>query len=106
MENDVRRSCVDCGVVNCDVQNKSYPPFCLTTHMDKTVKNEAMKEYTGENRKVMQTAAKVEYDGYCVWTRVQETVEFMKRMGYHKIGIATCVGLIQETRELDRKSVV
>ncbi len=100
MENDVRRSCVDCGVVNCDVQNKSYPPFCLTTHMDKTVKNEAMKEYTGENRKVMQTAAKVEYDGYCVWTRVQETVEFMKRMGYHKIGIATCVGLIQETREL------
>ncbi len=102
MENDVRRSCVDCGVVNCDVQNKSYPPFCLTTHMDKTVKNEAMKEYTGENRKVMQTAAKVEYDGYCVWTRVQETVEFMKRMGYHKIGIATCVGLIQETRELTK----
>ena len=102
MENDVRRSCVDCGVVNCDVQNKSYPPFCLTTHMDKTVKNEAMKKYTGENRKVMQTAAKVEYDGYCVWTRVQETVEFMKRMGYHKIGIATCVGLIQETRELTK----
>lgn len=71
-------------------------------HMDKTVKNEAMKKYTGENRKVMQTAAKVEYDGYCVWTRVQETVEFMKRMGYHKIGIATCVGLIQETRELTK----
>ena len=102
MENDVRRSCVDCGVVNCDVQNKAYPPFCLTTHMDKTVKNEAMKKYTGENRKVMQTATKVEYDGYCVWTRVQETVEFMKRMGYHKIGIATCVGLIQETRELTK----
>ncbi len=102
MENEVKRSCVDCGVVNCDVQNKTYPPFCLTTHMDEAVKNEAMKEYTDENRKVMQTAAKVEYDGYCVWTRVQETVEFMKRMGYHKIGIATCVGLIQETRELTK----
>lgn len=102
MENEVKRSCVDWGVVNCDVQNKSYPPFCLTTHMDETIKNEAMKEYTGENRKVMQTAAKVEYDGYCVWTRVQETIEFMKRMEYHKIGIATCVGLIQETRELTK----
>lgn len=62
MENEVKRSCVDCGVVNCDVQNKSYPPFCLTTHMDEIIKNEAMKEYAGENRRVMQTAAKLEED--------------------------------------------
>ena len=35
----------DCGVVNCDVQNKNYPPFCLTTHMDEEIKSEALKLY-------------------------------------------------------------
>jgi uncharacterized metal-binding protein len=29
-------------------------------------------------------------------TRVEETVEFCKRMGYKKIGMATCMGLLQE----------
>jgi uncharacterized metal-binding protein len=44
----------------------------------------------------MLNAAQVEYEFYCKMTRVEETVEFCKRMGYHKIGIATCVGLLQE----------
>ena len=30
-------------------------------------------------------------------TRVEETIEFIKRMGYKKIGIASCVGLMRET---------
>ena len=92
-------SCVDCGVINCDVQDRTYPDFCLTTHMDKNILQEALQAYDeGSNRQIMQTAAQVEYDGYLKWCRVQETIEFAKRMNYHKIGIATCVGLIQETR--------
>ena len=31
---------------------------------------------------------------------VQEIVEFAKKMGYKKLGIATCVGLIRETKLL------
>lgn len=92
-------SCSDCGVINCDVQDRTYPDFCLTTHMDKNILQEALQAYDeGSNRQIMQTAAQVEYDGYLKWCRVQETIEFAKRMNYHKIGIATCVGLIQETR--------
>lgn len=92
-------SCADCGVINCDVQDRTYPDFCLTTHMDKNILQEALQAYDeGSNRQIMQTAAQVEYDGYLKWCRVQETIEFAKRMNYHKIGIATCVGLIQETR--------
>lgn len=94
-------TCADCGVINCDVQNRSYPSFCLTTHMEEAVKQEALAAYDeGHNRLVMQTAAGVEYDGYLRWCRVEETIAFAKRMGFHKIGIATCVGLIQETRTL------
>ena len=94
-------SCADCGVVNCDVQNKKYPSFCLTTHMDEETKEHAMERYEeGDNRRIMQTAAEVEYEGYLRWCRVRETIEFASRMGFHKIGIATCVGLIRETRIL------
>ena len=35
-----------------------------------------------------------------LWPRVQETILFAKRMGYHKIGIATCVALLRESRIL------
>ncbi len=34
MENEVKRSCVDCGVVNCDVQNKSYPNWTIVKRVD------------------------------------------------------------------------
>lgn len=100
---DKQLSCADCGVINCDVQNRSYPSFCVTTHMDETIKREALQTYDeGNNRKIMQTAASVEYDGYLQWCRVQETIEFAKRMKFQRIGIATCVGLIAETRTLAR----
>ena len=52
------------------------------------------------DRKLAQVAAGIESDGYRKWPRVQETILFAKRMGYHKIGIATCVALIRESRTL------
>lgn len=94
-------SCGDCSVTNCDVQNRSYPSFCPTANMDNTIKEHAIQQYDADsNRQIMQTAAMVEHDGYLKWCRVEETIEFAKRMGFHKLGIATCVGLIQGTRTL------
>jgi uncharacterized metal-binding protein len=34
------------------------------------------------------------------WTRVEDTIAFAKLMGYRKIGIATCIGLLEETHRL------
>ncbi len=100
---ELKRSCADCGVINCDVCNKSYPSFCPTANINPDFKSEVMKKYDEDNnRQIMQTAANVEYEGYCRLTRVEETVEFAKRMGYKKIGIATCAGLIAETRALTK----
>jgi len=93
-------SCVDCAVLNCDdgIEGR-YPDFCLTAGLDEDVKNRAMARYEQpENYKIMETAAEVECEGYCVWPRVREIAEFAKKMGYKKIGIATCVGLIKEAR--------
>jgi len=101
-EKEIVRSCIDCGVVNCNVQNKSYPKFCLTTdNLNETILKEALRLYEEkENYDVMINAANIESEYYGIMTRVEETVEFAKRMGFEKIGIATCVGLISESRIL------
>ena len=92
-------SCIDCAVKNCSKMDKTYPDFCLTTHMDEEVLNEAMECYNeDENRKVTIAAAEVEYENYCKHTRVEEIMDFAKKINAKKIGIATCVGLLKESR--------
>lgn len=94
-------SCIDCAVTNCNRMDKKYPDFCLTTHMDEEVLENAMKCYEeDENRRSMIAAAEVEFDHYCQYTRVEEIMEYARKMGFKKLGIATCVGLIQESRKL------
>lgn len=94
-------SCIDCGVINCNLQDKKYPEFCVTTHMNPEVLNDAMKCYEeDENRRSMIAAGEVEFDHYCQYTRVEEIMAYAKKMGMKKLGIATCVGLIRESHTL------
>ncbi len=94
-------SCIDCTVKNCDKGDKTYPAFCLTTHMDQEILQDALACYAEEeNHAVMVAAAEVEYEHYCKYTRVEEIMAFAKKIGAKKIGIATCVGLLKESRTL------
>jgi uncharacterized metal-binding protein len=47
-----------------------------------------------ETARLARESALVEAAGYCKWTRVQEIVELAKRMGWHKIGIASCIAML------------
>ena len=47
-------------------------------------------------------SAEIEGEFYGKYTRVDESLNLQKRMGYKKIGIATCVGLIEESRILQK----
>ncbi len=100
MEKNIKRSCIDCGLINCDKNDKMYPDFCLTTSMDEDILSEAMSLYTddAENHEVSVASAEVEYENYCQMTRIEEIIEFAKKIKAKKIGIATCVGLISEAR--------
>lgn len=90
-------SCIDCSTGNCDHMSKQYPEFCPTTHMNPILLEDALNCYNiPENNQIMRIAAEVEYEYYCKMTRVEETVAFCKKMGYEKVGIATCVGLLHE----------
>lgn len=51
-----------------------------------------------DDRGLMQTAATVEAEGYLRWTRLEEIIEFGKRMNYRKIGLAFCIGFADEAR--------
>ena len=103
MNDDLKLSCVDCGVKNCQTRDKEYPEFCLTTGLSAETIEKVRKLYEEEeNRKVSVISAEIENEFYLRYTRVQELVEFAKRMGFHKIGIATCVGLLEESRVLAR----
>lgn len=59
----------------------------------------ALERYEEErNHEIMVASAEVEYEGYGQWTRVQEIMEFARKIHAHKIGIANCIGLIHEAR--------
>ncbi len=65
----------------------------------------------GEDARIARVAAQVE--GLCYqraeggavharWTRVEDTIAFARLMGDRRIGIATCIGLLEESRRLEQ----
>ena len=92
-------SCVDCGTQNCKFKTRTYPDFCLTTNLSEEDSAWALERYEEDrNLEIMKASAEVEYEGYCQWTRVQEIMEFARKIGARRIGIANCIGLINEAR--------
>ncbi len=92
-------TCADCRVKACfNKEEAKYPGFCLTKYVDKDLLEEAKDLYLNNeiNQKLALVGAEIEGQFYGKYTRVQETIEFIKRYGAKKVGIATCVGLLNE----------
>lgn len=91
-------------MTRCDnhTSTRPHPAFCVSQQVTEEQRAASLNQYLTdqEDRKLAQVAAGIESDGYRKWPRVQETILFAKRMGYHKIGIATCVALLRESRIL------
>ena len=82
-------TCIDCGTQNCKYKDRTYPDFCPTENLKEEDRQWALERYDeGRNREIMIASAEVEYEGYCQWTRVQEIIEFARKIGAHRIGIA------------------
>lgn len=92
-------SCIDCGQINCKYQNKQYPDFCITPKLNESDIDEIKKLYQEpENQKVAKISSEIEAEFYGKYTRVEEIIEFARRLNFKRIGIASCVGLINESR--------
>lgn len=100
MEDNKHFSCTDCGVFNCYRKESKFPEFCLTTNTEKNEIEEINELYRKDEfiHKISHAAAEVEGTYYGRLTRVEEIVAFANRIGAKKIGIATCVGLINEAK--------
>ncbi len=99
--NNCPHTCSSCSTAACRFANSDkYPKYCLTANADLDLVNETIDIYKNNQElgNIARTSACIEGELYGRLTRVEETIEFIKRMGYRKIGIATCVGLLNEAR--------
>ncbi|MBL6929214.1 MAG: DUF1847 domain-containing protein [Rhodospirillales bacterium] len=85
-----------------DGETERGPGWCPSTVDDAGV-IAGFEKYQDESHiKTALVSAKVEAEGYCEWTRVEEVCAFAKRMGYRKIGIAFCIGFIDMANTLSQ----
>ena len=93
--------CAFCGMRACAAapESKAKPPFCPAPRQEAELMN-AEKCYFSDDhiRRIAVESARTEAAGYCRQTRVEEIMEFARRLGARKIGIAHCVGLMNEAR--------
>ncbi|MBN1935810.1 MAG: DUF1847 domain-containing protein [Anaerolineae bacterium] len=96
--------CAVCQIQACREEpgSKPYPRFCpMAPGNESQALFEARAAYDGrEICELARAAARTEAAGYCKETRVEEVMSFARRLGVHRLGIATCVGLIREARLL------
>ncbi|ABL65999.1 DUF1847 domain-containing protein [Chlorobium phaeobacteroides] len=97
-------SCLDCGLLNCYRQESRFPDFCPGEGIETRKLERVIAEYCGEETDARTAMAAAEVEGmyYGKLTRVEEVLAFARRIGAHKIGLATCVGLIEETRTFSK----
>jgi uncharacterized metal-binding protein len=78
------------------------PGFC-PSKVDGEGIERAWEQYKDlEVHRVAYASALVESEGYCRWTRVEEICAFAKKMGFTKLGIATCISMVDLAQTLSR----
>lgn len=97
-------NCAICRVQACREPpgDKPYPRFCPSASEDgQQTLVEARAAYDDPGtRSLAQAAARTEAAGYGKEPRVEEVMNFARRLGVHHLGIASCIGLIREAELL------
>ena len=94
--------CTICRVQTCREEpgTGTYPRFCPTSQ-ETQILTEARAAYDEQEiRQLAQASARTEAAGYCKEPRVEEVMNFARRLGITHLGIATCAGLLAEAERL------
>lgn len=91
-------TCDVCTKYVCRTGNLEEAPLnCPCRELDNI--EEVKKFYLEkENMNLAHNSARVESEGYCKQTRVEEIINFANKCGYKKLGLAFCVGLSKEAK--------
>ncbi len=78
------------------------PGFCPSKVDDEGLDQGWARYQDPEIGKVARVSALVESEGYCKWTRLEEICAFARKMGFTKIGIATCISFVDLANTLSQ----
>jgi uncharacterized metal-binding protein len=111
MEKELEAQCAFCRVEKriCHSREGSGPQFCPTKNQEAEIKAGLKKYGDPETMRFAKAASLQEAECYAgrddepfilrpTKTRVEETMEFARKMGYRKLGVAFCGGLFTEAR--------
>ncbi|HTU02508.1 MAG TPA: DUF1847 domain-containing protein [Candidatus Sulfotelmatobacter sp.] len=94
-------SCSVCGPTACrsGAGAETAPPFCPML-LEPELLDEVGRSVLGREpiRRLALESARTEAAGYCRWTRVEEIMDFARRLGAGRLGLAYCAGLRQEAK--------
>ena len=99
-------ACDQCQLQTCfrdsDNPNARWPTNCPTVKFQ-TALDENMDDYrAGQTRTLAMGAWDVNRIGKRDWTRLQATIGFAQRCGFEHLGLAFCIGLMNESATLGR----
>jgi uncharacterized metal-binding protein len=93
--------CAICGARACSAEpgTKDLPAFCpMAEETDLLAQVEKIYLNQEPIRRLAIQSARTESSGYCQSTRIEEIMDFARRIGARTLGIAHCVGLMREAR--------
>ncbi|MFX1571994.1 MAG: DUF1847 domain-containing protein [Promethearchaeota archaeon] len=99
----INPTCHKCNGINFCTIGKANKDLgrCPMINSPEIQKN-AFELYKNDNfiKKCTNAASIVEAEGYIHWPRLKDTIEYAKRMGYQKLGLAFCIGLRKEANKV------
>ncbi|MFX1257879.1 MAG: DUF1847 domain-containing protein [Promethearchaeota archaeon] len=96
-------TCHKCSGINyCSVGRANEIIDNCPMKLSSDVQKEARDLYENDEflKKSTRIASIVEATGYILWPRLKDTIEYAKGMGYTKLGIAFCIGLMIEAKKI------
>ncbi|MEM0015107.1 MAG: DUF1847 domain-containing protein [Zestosphaera sp.] len=93
-------NCAYCRTKPCSRNPEAIKPnICPMVVYPEVVQN-ALSRYSGFVEEIHRTASLVEKEGYCTWPRLREIVEFARKLGLRRLGVAFCIGLSSEAEQV------
>ncbi len=80
--------------------HKCQSPECYRNGKVCSNIKEVLKSLTPTEEKILKVASDIEREFYGKLTRLEEIVEFARRMEFERVGIAFCIGLFEEARRI------
>ena len=94
--------CANCQKLVCLVGGKKKPSGCPMIEYPEIYEKARELYKESQNKLMAHNAGIVEATGYIEWPRLKDTIEYAKLMHYQNLGLAFCVGLLEEARKIQK----